>query len=649
LDAQGKAQTVQARHQAAEQQCKEAEAAQKLVAEHQAGYEIYLGAERSRKELETRARQLAQLQTKAATLDKQVALHDAKLASLSKEIEAIIAAEKRVVELSASVIEQTRLEGDRERAGQQRARSQDLQRVIEQQRAALQSAETRRAELLGQLKEAQSVEQQIQTTTAQLDERQKALLGERETLAHLKSQAELIKEQSQRLEDVHTSTCPLCEQPLTPSHRQEMLKRNNGRLDEMRARYREASKQVQTLEAALQGEQVALKQRQESLLRLPRPDEATKLDEEITRAKAQLDENANQLATFGDATKQLAEIESALAALGDPASEHNVAQARAKQRSTVESQLESAARERESAQTQLGEVQVAMAQFGNLDAEQEAIAASQQKHAQSYKLVLANQQKAMEVAARTQEVATLAQEVKTLVERCAEHERAYKAATAHFDEQAYSQARDRSAILQREVGTLRGQLQTMQEQQGKAQLELADLRSLSGEVATAEGRKKQLLEEEDVLETIRDKLRKAGPYISEALNRQISDGARQIFSDLMQDYSRNLSWNKDYSITLEVDGRERSFSQLSGGEQMSAALSVRLALLREMSNIDIAFFDEPTANLDEVRREALARQILNVRGFRQLFVISHDDTFEQATQNLIRVERVDGASRVLTH
>jgi exonuclease SbcC len=36
-----------------------------------------------------------------------------------------------------------------------------------------------------------------------------------------------------------------------------------------------------------------------------------------------------------------------------------------------------------------------------------------------------------------------------------------------------------------------------------------------------------------------------------------------------------------------------------------------------------------------------------VRGFRQLFVISHDDTFEQATQNLIRVERVDGVSRVL--
>ena len=84
----------------------------------------------------------------------------------------------------------------------------------------------------------------------------------------------------------------------------------------------------------------------------------------------------------------------------------------------------------------------------------------------------------------------------------------------------------------------------------------------------------------------------------------------------------------------------------AGGEQMAAALSVRLALLREMSSIDIAFFDEPTTNLDEARRESLAQQILDVKGFKQLFVISHDDTFEQATENLIRVGKIDGKSVV---
>jgi len=61
----------------------------------------------------------------------------------------------------------------------------------------------------------------------------------------------------------------------------------------------------------------------------------------------------------------------------------------------------------------------------------------------------------------------------------------------------------------------------------------------------------------------------------------------------------------------------------------------------------MAFFDEPTANLDAQRREALAGQILSFKGLRQLFVISHDDTFEHATDNTIHLMRVHGASRVV--
>ena len=108
-----------------------------------------------------------------------------------------------------------------------------------------------------------------------------------------------------------------------------------------------------------------------------------------------------------------------------------------------------------------------------------------------------------------------------------------------------------------------------------------------------------------------------------------------------------MSWGEDYAITLEVDGRTRGFQALSGGEQMVAALAVRLALLKTISGISTAFFDEPTANLDAQRREALAGQILSFKGLRQLFVISHDDTFEHATDNTIHLTRVNGSSRVV--
>ena len=68
---------------------------------------------------------------------------------------------------------------------------------------------------------------------------------------------------------------------------------------------------------------------------------------------------------------------------------------------------------------------------------------------------------------------------------------------------------------------------------------------------------------------------------------------------------------------------------------MAAALSVRLALLKQLTDIRIAFFDEPTTNMDAERRENFAQQIGRIAHFDQLFVISHDDTFDSYVDNVI--------------
>jgi exonuclease SbcC len=72
---------------------------------------------------------------------------------------------------------------------------------------------------------------------------------------------------------------------------------------------------------------------------------------------------------------------------------------------------------------------------------------------------------------------------------------------------------------------------------------------------------------------------------------------------------------------------------------MAAALSIRLALLKQLSDIRIAFFDEPTTNMDAERRERLAQQIGQIEHFDQLFVISHDDTFEENVDHILHIKR----------
>ncbi|MBK7932054.1 MAG: SMC family ATPase [Pyrinomonadaceae bacterium] len=143
---------------------------------------------------------------------------------------------------------------------------------------------------------------------------------------------------------------------------------------------------------------------------------------------------------------------------------------------------------------------------------------------------------------------------------------------------------------------------------------------------------------ETVAETtafIRDTLKEAAPRVARNYVYHVSLEANLMYREITGNAERTLKWGEDYAIILEEDGYERPFQSLSGGEQMAAALSVRLALLKQLTDIRIAFFDEPTTNMDAERRENLAMQISRITHFDQLFVISHDDTFDSYVDNVL--------------
>jgi exonuclease SbcC len=158
----------------------------------------------------------------------------------------------------------------------------------------------------------------------------------------------------------------------------------------------------------------------------------------------------------------------------------------------------------------------------------------------------------------------------------------------------------------------------------------------------AEFSEKEHLEKVSELTTfIRDTLKEAAPLVARNYVYHVSLEANQMFREITGNAEHSLKWGEDYGIVLEEGGYERPFISLSGGEQMAAALSVRLALLKQLTDIRIAFFDEPTTNMDAERRENLALQLSNIKHFDQLFVISHDDTFEGYVDNVVTVERGD--------
>ncbi len=625
----------------------EAAAAAELVAQQQAGYTAYLQAQSEQQQLEAQAAERQKLERRRATLDKERSVAQAQLDGLARDLAEVATATAQVAALTPQVTAQEGLETALRSAEQQSLRLEESQKEVKKQETAQSRLQARLQTLTAQLAQALTLDAERAQAEAQVETQRGQIDECKETLARYKAEADARKEQSTALANVATALCPVCEQPLSPQEREALQRRNDERLATLRNDYRNQQQTIKSQEALLQQQQEQLKGLEQRLRAMPRAEEAHQLESELTATSAALAAAQQEVVTLTNAPATVTTLRTQLQALGDPRQQRAVAAATAGRRATLEAQQQQQLTALQQSESELTTLQSALAQFSSLDGAREQVATVLAQTAAAYQLVLRHQQLAERLPERQLEVSHTQATLIAATTAVTTAQAALAAAEAQFDNVRHQQLLAEEQTLRSRLGSLQTQLALLQQEQTREEQELAQLRQQQQQLVALQTQRETLVKQAAVLEALRNLLRQAGPYITKALIKQISDGAAQIFSDLMQDFTRHLRWGEDYGVTLEVDGRERQFAQLSGGEQMSAALAVRLALLREMSNIDVAFFDEPTTNLDETRRDALARQILDVKGFRQLFVISHDDTFEQATQNIIRIARVNGASVVL--
>lgn len=148
----------------------------------------------------------------------------------------------------------------------------------------------------------------------------------------------------------------------------------------------------------------------------------------------------------------------------------------------------------------------------------------------------------------------------------------------------------------------------------------------------------------DYVMKIRTIINQAPQDISKILIQNVAKKATEMYSKIANDNTK-LEWREGYEVILldNIDGQiiEKEFKQLSGGEQMSVALAIRMSMLEILTNLQIGILDEPTVNMDSGRRQRLAEIIESIGGgFKQLFVVSHDDTFNSITEHIINVTRI---------
>ena len=363
------------------------------------------------------------------------------------------------------------------------------------------------------------------------------------------------------------------------------------------------------------------------------------LVQQQAKTKQDLDDLTQKLESEPSVAKLLSQVNREIETLGNPKGKQQLLQRSVGQKATLEAQY----KDLQSAQQEQVEQGEAIAQklqaFESLDGQLQAQQQAKQLHQSGYLQYLQNQQSAQQLeplAAKAQSIAEaiaqLVAQKRAIADQLADHLEA-------FDPEAFTLLETRFSEANSQADRLRGSLPQQQARLAELDSRLAGLKATAQKRDQAQEDLKQRDKIKRFVNYARRVYKEAGPRITERYVHNISREADRLYRELLGRSNVALTWSANYEISVQEGSHNRKFMNLSGGEQMCAALAVRLALLKVLADVDVAFFDEPTTNMDRPRRASLAEAIARIKSFKQLFVISHDDTFEQVTETVISVTR----------
>ncbi len=339
----------------------------------------------------------------------------------------------------------------------------------------------------------------------------------------------------------------------------------------------------------------------------------------------------------GETQQRIADLTAQLKSLADPAARIRVMEREISREpdireglGDVESNLERLESERKLLVEQLDEFRELDEQWTHLTSERDATI-------EAHHLFLTNESEATAYEKRREELESASAGLAAMTAAADSAHQDFAAAGIDYDAELHNLERTALLNAERRAAEIKATLDAARRREAQLATEIARFAELRKLLADEFQEKERL---ETVAETtafIRDTLKEAAPRVARNYVYHVSLEANLMYREITGNAERTLKWGEDYAIMLEEEGYERPFQSLSGGEQMAAALSVRLALLKQLTDIRIAFFDEPTTNMDAERRENLAMQISRITHFDQLFVISHDDTFDSYVDNVIAI------------
>jgi len=651
-------------NQILEQTLQRAQQSAQLCQANRLGYEAFLHTEAELKKLDQQSKQRQVILKQRDTHYKNLASRQTELTKLTVQLEQLTKAQVELDRLQPLIQEQINLEQEQTIADEQVRRFQTIrleQQALTKQLTKLQLDLTKWDQEINRLQSYRSVIEQIPELEQQRD-RLQAQLSRVETAKQFEAELQQLVKQGEAQCDRHQIQV---QQALTILHHMqqtvpllatasvdsalavfqsgvdlttELLNRLRDILADLTEQTSIAKLKQQSYQLKLQLE-TAYRQQAECSTLATKLEQYSELQDEIVQLQAQLAEGQRSLAAEADWQQQRSHLTAQLRQLDDPRGHSQRLQRDLQQQLHLQSAYANLHAIQAGIQEQITTLDDQLTQFEELDAKREQQQQLRQSYQAGYLTFLQHQQDAEGLPKLQADLQTAIAHYQHLQAEQQRSQEEYHHLVQTYDpdygNQVESQYHDTQSQADRIAGSLPQQHKRLQELDNR----LVTLQDIAEKRDRTHAELKQGERAKRFISFARKAYKEAGPRITERYVQTISREADKLFRELMNRPNVALEWTRDYEIVVQEGSHSRRFINLSGGEQMCAALAVRLALLRILADIDIAFFDEPTTNMDRPRRESLAEAIANIKTFRQLFVISHDDTFEKVTENIILVQR----------
>ena len=225
-----------------------------------------------------------------------------------------------------------------------------------------------------------------------------------------------------------------------------------------------------------------------------------------------------------------------------------------------------------------------------------------------------------------------------------------KIEASKYDKDKYDQIIYSSELYERRHSTFNNELSEIK---GRMRESIAVFKDLKEKIATANKFEQEYNDISDyinLLTHIRSLYSKNGIQkdlrnISRPL---IQKYTKEFFNEFNFNYS-DLTIDDEYDVTVYGPEGESSISMVSGGEKIAIALALRLGITQAMANgeLDTILLDEPTIHLDSSRKHELINLLKEMSSLPQMIIVTHESQLENAADNLIKVEKENGISKVI--